>query len=44
MTHLGEPQSAAGVPVLFLGIGLINLDWLGWMNFSRRALEKPAIT
>ena len=21
-----------------------NLDWLGWMKFSRRALEKPAIT
>ena len=22
------------------GVGLINLGWLGWMNFSRRALEK----
>ena len=33
-----------GFLLLFLGIGLINLDWLGWMNFSRRALEKPAIT
>ena len=25
MTHLGEPQSAAGIPLLFLGVGLINL-------------------
>jgi len=25
-----------GIPLLFLGVGLINLAWLGWMLFSGR--------
>ena len=36
LTHLAEPQSAAGIPLLFLGVGLINLGWLGWLFFSGR--------
>src|SRR5271157_890987 len=34
MNHLGEPQSAAGIPVLFLAIGLGELGRLGWMLLS----------
>ena len=34
MTHLGEPQSAAGFPASVPGIGLINLGRLGWLLFS----------
>ena len=35
---LDPPGRAAvcgwGFPLLFLGVGLINLGWLGWMLFS----------